>query len=210
MTLEISALLDGTVRRLAHVDRYSSVRVTRRENVAEHSFYVAFFALAIVRDLELRKVELDHLAVLEGAICHDIDEAVVGDLRRPVADAVPGLRDALDRARSGFVAGIAKEIGVPLVGSWETHRGDDLEAKVVVLADFLCVVSYLAEELRRGNELVRGDVLEVLKILSEFDAHEDLRCYYGDSHRWLMAHIERRDDLPGDRELIAKLNGGIK
>lgn len=212
MTLEIGALLDGTIRRLAHVDRYSSNRVTRRQNVAEHTFYVAFLAYALTRDLLDRGVEVDVLSVLEGAIAHDLDEAVIGDIRRPVTDAIPGVRDAIDAARGRFVTGIGNEIGVQLRETWEVHRGKSFEAAVIVLADLLEVVAYFVEELRRGNELVRGDAVELVEVLSarNFEAHPNLARYYREAHSWLRRYVNRVEEptVPGDRKLIERLIGG--
>jgi putative nucleotidyltransferase with HDIG domain len=214
MRLDVAKLLGGTARRLSHVRRYAALKVSRVENVAEHSFYVAFIAMAIAEDLRRKRVEVDVLKVIEGALCHDLDEAVGGDLPRPYIKAVPGLRERLNVIHARFVAGIGRELGFGnelgfgFGSSWRTQNQEELEGRIVALADVLEVAAYVAEEVRAGNGFFLGVLSEVI---DDFDrVAEDypppLREYVIDAIRWLDGLREER--LPGDVERIADLLEG--
>ena len=70
--LDIDQLLTGSIHRMSHVNRYSSVPVNRKENVAEHSWFVAFYAYMIGKDLEAHQHEVDFGELLSRALVHDL------------------------------------------------------------------------------------------------------------------------------------------
>lgn len=79
---------------LSHVPRWAIVPHTRLQSVADHSFRVA-----IIADEIRRKAKLDHdkvrpLNLLWGALVHDIDECVTGDIPGPVKSFLRFNRDA--------------------------------------------------------------------------------------------------------------------
>ena len=71
--------------RLRYIDRWSLMRNTRRENVAEHSYITALIAHAlcvIENELFGGKLNPDRAASL--ALYHDAAEVFTGDLPTPV------------------------------------------------------------------------------------------------------------------------------
>ena len=58
--INLSELLTGDTRQMSHVIRYSSLPHGRPENVAEHSYYVVFYALLLAKDLEKVGHKIDY------------------------------------------------------------------------------------------------------------------------------------------------------
>lgn len=156
-------MLSGSVHRLSHVNRYSSIPVIRKENVAEHTFWVAFYSLLIAKDIEktqlgARVVNFDRL--LSRSLLHDIDESHTGDFLRTVKYATPEMKQALDKVSVKMVERLERELGTDIREAWSTAKDETLEGAIVEVADFACVVAYVSEEVTTGNK-------HLLKVLSE-------------------------------------------
>jgi 5'-deoxynucleotidase YfbR-like HD superfamily hydrolase len=163
--LDLKAMLCGSVKRLAHVYRYSSLPVSRRENVAEHTAFVALFCLVIAKDLEDNSdVTVDRSKLLTSALLHDLDESLSGDFLRSVKLGVPGLKPLLDKACEGFLRSISTQLGVDLTTEWSHAKDSSLEGQILEVADLLGVASYLFEEFSSGNH-------HIFYILSELDEY---------------------------------------
>jgi 5'-deoxynucleotidase len=71
--------------RLRHIERWSLMRNTTSENVAEHSYHVALLAHVlgtVARDVFGRNVDPDRVAAY--ALFHDATEVFTGDIPTPV------------------------------------------------------------------------------------------------------------------------------
>jgi 5'-deoxynucleotidase YfbR-like HD superfamily hydrolase len=205
MTLDVAELLGGTVRRLSFVDRYAALRTARRENVAEHSFFVALVAMAIARDLRRLGIEIDELRIVSGALCHDLSEAVGGDLPRPYLSSVPRLKSLVTEVHERFAIGIGRKLGVDVDRDWNVHLCDDLEGRIVALADLLEVVAYVGEEVRGGNGHLRGVAREVVSgLVRAVDAFPaTLSRYILEAQEWLERIESER--VPGDVERVLEI-----
>jgi hypothetical protein len=85
---------------LAHICRYGG-HCRRFYSVAEHSVMIATYA----RDVEHRsKAQVRH------ALLHDAAEAYTGDIKRPVKNAVPAIRQAVRKVE----AVVAGALGIPI------------------------------------------------------------------------------------------------
>jgi 5'-deoxynucleotidase YfbR-like HD superfamily hydrolase len=207
--LNVGALLGGPVRRLSHVRRFAALRVARLENVAEHSYYVALMAMLIGRDLLTRGHEVDVGRCVDAALCHDLDEAVAGDLPRPFIAAVPGLRASMDAVNATFVRGIGAELGLDLEGEWVEQTAGSLEGGVVRLADLLDIVAYAAEEVRAGSEYARALAFELVGSgLIAKDWEDPLRTYVVAASTWLGDLLNGRRPIEGDTHLVKRLIRG--
>lgn len=152
MSLNLPSLIRGDVRRVSHVFRYSSFPVLRKESVAEHSFWVALLALAIVDDLCLDNES--KYKVVARALVHDIDESMTGDFIRSVKHSDPELLGRLDAISGTVVAGLDTECGTGFLDHWDNAKEDGLLGDVVRVVDFAVVLSYLIEEQSMGNGLL--------------------------------------------------------
>lgn len=154
----------GDVRRLSFVTRYSSIPISVKENVGEHSFWVALYAAMIHR--AARPAD-GHLAgaILLKAVIHDQAECVTGDIVRTFKYSSQALKDAIDEAESLIIDRFPKPIvdlyafQEDLSGMTERGRGDPdvqyVEA-VVKAGDFLSLQQYMNREWLRGNREIEG------------------------------------------------------
>ena len=148
------------LRRLSTVPRWTTVPMTRRQNVAEHSFHVAWIVLEIANYSDAVKngdLELSDLLTL--ALIHDESEAVSGDLATPfkrhwVADAVNDMEKAYDMGRH--------------------FKSLDPQAYAIIkMADLIEAIIWLNEESTLGNKLIKSiqkQIIESLqKVMIDFD-----------------------------------------
>ncbi len=176
-TLDLRTLLVGDVNRLRYIHRFGTALTLHKENVAEHSFYVAIYAYFI----SLYAIEAGHgvdLAnCLERALVHDLEESRTGDFPRPFKYRRPELKAMLDEAAADEVRIIVADI-VPenAIAServrlaWDTAREVQThEGCIVAFADFLSVVSHLWQEVNCSNVSMYDHYQSVMDYQSEFD-----------------------------------------
>jgi len=172
LELDIDALLSGKFHRLSHVNRYSSIPTIRKENVAEHSWYVAFYSYLLAKDLERRykdeELEIDYGKLLGRALLHDLDESLTGDFLRIIKYGHPDLKKALDEVSVSMMIHMTKEVGVNLLPDWKSAKDDDLEGHIVQVVDLARVVSYIWEEIKLGNEHIRPLLDEVCEYFETY------------------------------------------
>lgn len=98
------------------------------ESIAEHTLKVAFIAMVICRELEC----LDEYKVLKMALIHDLPEALISDIPKPIKERLDGER--LSKISLEIVKEILGERD--LVEAYlDYSKGESLEAKIVDLAD---------------------------------------------------------------------------
>lgn len=87
--------------RCKYIQRWSLMRNSQAENVAEHSFQTAVIAhgLAVIRLERFPELKplLDPRDVLAAALFHDVSEVITGDLPTPVKYQDPDLKKAYKR-----------------------------------------------------------------------------------------------------------------
>lgn len=155
MTIDWKTVLDacsGDVRRLSYVDRYTTIPVTFKENVAEHSYWVTLYSLIIHHAME----QPEYLTgpILSYALVHDLSECMSGDLVRTFKYLTPELKLAVSNAEEIIESGIPESIrnefsSIKNIGD----PSDRAYAKSVVkTADFVSLHQYMIREISRGNE----------------------------------------------------------
>jgi putative hydrolase of HD superfamily len=154
-----------------HVTRYSSLPVIKPENVAAHSWQVAFITYLIAHDLTEAGHQVDLGIALSGAITHDVSECLSGDIIRSYKYSSPEMEDITRRADAANVEKLAEQIGVSLLWDWTGAKDYSLEGRIVAFADYVCVVTYCVEEHRMGNtmldQIVEGVYLNLLRPLRD-------------------------------------------
>jgi 5'-deoxynucleotidase YfbR-like HD superfamily hydrolase len=70
------------LRTLSHVPRWSILRVIHRQSVADHMYYVSFYASQIAISEELSNSEIAELLMF--CITHDIPEVITSDIPGPI------------------------------------------------------------------------------------------------------------------------------
>lgn len=182
-------MLRGALNRASFVTRYSSHPVLIKENVAEHSFYVAMYSLILVNECGIR---CDLKKLLARALVHDIDESVTGDFQRTFKYGSPELRRALHDGAKAFTWDMlrvySRHTQATLYHLWDSAKDSDIEGEIILVADFLAVVAYIIREIRMGNEYG-------LAIASQCAvyANEVINRLKGE-HRTLVEVVQRADD----------------
>lgn len=158
-TLNIRELLTGDLNRLRYINRYSTSLVIHKENVAEHSYYVALGSMMICRWVKQNTAQRPNVStVLQRAIVHDMDESRTGDFQRPFKYSDPDLQTMLERAAEAeLVLAVAPlfpnspEFCEDVVHTWKSAKDDSLEGMIISFADYLSVISHLAAEVECAN-----------------------------------------------------------
>jgi 5'-deoxynucleotidase YfbR-like HD superfamily hydrolase len=176
--LNIESLISGPLMRLRNVVRFSNSSRNSNETVAEHSFYVAMFSMLIYLDMEQRGFfnkdnALDLRKMLMRALVHDVEESHSGDFIRTFKHSSPELSQAIENASTAFMHVIFNGIlhdPKELVQAWMESKENSLEGHIVRFADFLSVVSYIFNEVKRGNIGIYKDNRDSLhEYAKEFD-----------------------------------------
>lgn len=173
--------LTGKVSRMAHVTRYSSVAVIRRENVAEHSWWVAFISLIIGTDLNENGHGVDLEKLLTRALLHDLSECVSGDIIRTFKYSTPEIAAAIKAADEVSMQGLAAElgrVGDQIVDHWRNAKDSSLQGDIVSFADMADVVFYCRDEASTGNVGIKPVVQTMYeKWFCKFHNHPYLSQY---------------------------------
>lgn len=155
-------------RGLSLVDRWNFHYRITRENVAEHSFWVAFYAMCLMDLDDIDSVSHLRTAVLEKALVHDLEEAVTGDcpalVKRYIKAgwskiAAMGLEQAVSDAPHNVRARILNR----------AHgEDDDIADRYVKAADIIDVIEYCLHEEHHGNQQVYLIKNEMFSLLHKF------------------------------------------
>lgn len=161
-------------RNLAHVVRFNNRPQHFPESVAEHSYYVAYFALLLCKVMTKHNLEVDTTKVLQMALIHDSEEGFSGDILNPfkhyndrVFEAIREVnKEMIDEVFADLPDNLAKE----LIQIWkEENAATSLEAQVVKVADKLSLLSKCFEEIKAGNLYFKEIYSRELKELSNLD-----------------------------------------
>jgi len=163
-------------RSLMTVGRFSVYKCHFREDVAQHSYYTALYAM-IIADIERQRgTRIDVERLLRMALLHDAEEARTGDIHHPCKHQDEPFAEKLnDRALEWFVelmGSLPKDIANEYIGLRRASR--DLsapEAKIVKAADKIEALLWAYEEYLLGNEHVRRAKI-VEDILSKLEKIE--------------------------------------
>ena len=140
--------------RMKYILRWSLMRNTRGENIAEHSYYTAVIAhmLALIRrDVFSKPIEPEKVAMY--ALYHDTGEILTGDMPTPIKYLNPEIRDVYKQieasAAQKLVRDLPEEIKPALEEALSEGQGD--VAKLVKAADKLSAYLKCVEERCAGN-----------------------------------------------------------
>jgi len=154
------------------VERFSVYKCHFREDVAQHSYLTALYAM-ILADLERhrgRRVDVEKL--LRMALLHDAEESRTGDIHHPFKHQDPAFTQTIDdRALqwfNGLMSGLPDALAQMYIEARKAERNHTTEAILVRAADKLEALLWAYEEYLLGNKHVR-DAKIVEDILSKLD-----------------------------------------
>lgn len=139
--------------RMKHIERWALMRNTQKENIAEHSYYVAVLAhtLGVIRrDVFGVPCEPERFALC--ALYHDISEILTGDMPTPIKYFNPAIRDAYHQVEKISNEKLVSHLPEEMRHEWEGLLNEDGEAKNIVhAADKLSAYLKCVEEVFAGN-----------------------------------------------------------
>lgn len=185
-TLNLENILVGDINRLRYISRFSTALVAHRENVAEHSFYVAWYSMLITQDVNRRLISstdaaepyLDMAIVLQKAIVHDAEEARTGDIYRPFKISNPELTKLLHECARNEMKTLLMDTSEDrtlvsrMYHLWDRARDGSPEGCVVAFADYLGVLAHMLSELRTANFTMRTHYESMVAYSQEFQRPE--------------------------------------
>ena len=174
----------GDVRRLSYADRFTTIPVTLRENVAEHSYWVSLYAVMIHQSLGGDPSLLGAISV--HALTHDLAECITGDVVRTFKYSTEELKQAIDSAEEIMLRALPEAVQ-DLYPLWEGLAGDRKAyvKAVIKAADFVSLFQYMNREVLRGNreidqfiQRLRND-LRMMAKKSRKDPNADVQEFAG-------------------------------
>jgi len=154
------------------VERFSVYKCHFREDVAQHSYMTALYAmiLADIERCEGREVNVERL--LRMALLHDAEESRTGDIHHPFKHQDTTFSKTIDdRALQWFrnlMLSLPASLAQDYIQLRKAEQGDSTEALLVRAADKLEALLWAYEEYLLGNEHVREAKI-VEDILSKLD-----------------------------------------
>ncbi len=155
------------------VGRFSVYKCHFREDVAQHSYFTAVYAM-ILADLERGKgTKVDVEKLLRMALLHDAEEARTGDIHHPFKHQDAPFAETLDnRALEWFenlMGGLPEDLAHDYIRLRRASREISAnEASILKAADKIEALLWAYEEYLLGNVHVRRALI-VEDILSKLD-----------------------------------------
>lgn len=151
--------------RCRYIQRWSLMRNTEKENVAEHSFQTAVIAhgLAVIRLAYFPELEpqVDPRDVLAAALFHDVSEVITGDLPTPVKYHDPELKEAYKRiehlACEDLLAMLPRPLRPYYSGLIEAENGAVREPEDETIEALVKAADKLSAYLKCHGELAQGN-----------------------------------------------------
>lgn len=145
----MNQLFPPELRTASVVQRWSIVRTLNPDSVANHSFFVTFYALQIARLIEWPGPYVD---LTFAALMHDVEETFTGDILGPVKKQIID-----EAALANFVSAQMKE-RLPLLEAqldviYDSMWGSSIE-RIIKVADKIDACIFLILEQRMGNAVL--------------------------------------------------------
>lgn len=142
--------------RMKYINRWSLMRNTVTENIAEHSLEVGMIAhaLAVIGNTRFGKnLDCNRLAVL--AMYHDTTEIITGDMPTPVKYYAPEIRDAYKNVERVAAEQLLSKLPPEMKQQYESimipAEADAVLWRYVKAADKLSAYIKCIEEISMGN-----------------------------------------------------------
>lgn len=174
------------VQRLTYIDRCSNIPHIKEYSVAQHSFFIAFYAM-LFADLENQRGEdYDTSEVIKRAILHDLEESITGDILFPLHNKHPKFKKKLDEIRKDSVnqelfMELPKKLRKYYIGLWEHAKDETKEGRLVACMDKFEILLFAVYEIELGNKKfkeiynnAKNIICEEYPIRSVLDAIESI------------------------------------
>ena len=157
---------------LCYIERCSNTLHIRPYSVAQHSFYIALYAM-IFADIENERIHenevmgMDYVSnlydtseVMKKALLHDIEESLTGDILYPVHHDNKSFKETLDKVRDKCVneevfKELPKNVRKYYIKLWRTSKDTSKEGILVACMDKFEILMFAIQELDMGNQAFR-------------------------------------------------------
>jgi len=166
------------LRDMSFVHRWGIVRCIKPQNIAEHSFYVAYYSMQIYRALH-PEVDIPPTLLIH-ALCHDLAETATGDIPGPSKRAITDA-DTLKR--------FERQIVYDRFGYSDVFVEEDFR-RIIKVADLIDEVMYLLTERTLGNNSIIDALDHSTERLLEYVAN-----IFPEPHQMILLKIIQDDML---------------
>lgn len=192
--------------RLSCILRFNNTPRIASENVAEHSYYVAFLSMLIGDYLESKGSNIDRLRLLQMALLHDIEEAVSGDILAPIKRGAFKEELNKENIKNIMVLTGGLENGEKYATLWrEAGSEQTLESKIIKLMDRLSCIIYCIREIHLGNKyfsaILECEAKSILKYASKIP---NATKFIAEAVNYTLSYIS------GDEEIYDAINKAVR
>lgn len=157
----LSSAVDRELYKMSNIWRYNSRLIMKSENLAEHSFYVAFKVYELGYKLGIDEARIAKAAKI--ALCHDCGEIYTGDLPHSLKIYSPEIKKISEQLEVELIAKNFPFFGEDFRSFAE--RDDEIVTTLVETADCIDVIMYIDREEQLGNR--DEDILQIRAECSE-------------------------------------------
>lgn len=167
----LSRAVDKELYKMSNIWRYSSRLIQKPENLAEHSFYVAFKVYELGYFYNIPEDKINKAAKI--ALCHDCGEIYTGDLPHSLKVYSPDIKRLSEELEVKLIKENFKFFG----NDFEEYvnKTDPIVCALVELADVIDVIMFIDREESLGNK--DEDILQIrnecteryIKLVIEFE-----------------------------------------
>lgn len=174
-----NAEINLNYRRLMEINRCNNFQTIKKEDVAQHSFYVALYSTIIAREYNKNTVEhglqsFDIKTVMENALFHDIEETFVSDIPHNVKHHDENTNIAVERAVSSIIDSMYDRTFAKNFIDINRRAKVGFEGKLIDIVDMLELGLYCCEEVSKGNKLMRPLLKKAVNIIKVRDLFDEL------------------------------------
>lgn len=200
----------GMLSGLSGTYRFSNAKLIHRESVLEHlggvtlTCFLIYHEIAEIDDNFPDRVDLD--AVLSKAICHDVEELLMGDIPRTTKYADRESTLAFKAMEARAINTIFEDLAIDSDAMIVSHEiaKKDTSGLIVKIADVMAVVYKVHEEaVERGNRSMVSRATSVMSQLNgcvrDVDACKDFNPR---SKAFLIDLIEQAQDVVREAERV--------
>lgn len=146
----IDNLLNDKINLMDSVHRQATISTIKQENIAQHSFHVAYYALKLSKALNLSE-QLQGEIVIE-ALIHDIAETSISDVPSNVKHSVPELKPLLDKAEDLAIEKYFPEISDEFKKLRQDENEKNIKGTIIKIADIIAFIQFCLTEEELGNK----------------------------------------------------------
>lgn len=150
--------------------RYNNRHRIHNEDLAQHSYMVAYNIIKIAYDYSIEDSIRDRAVAM--AITHDYSELYTADLPHDCKVAYPELKVILNKIEKEFIHNEAPELESLFL---EYSNENSLSCKLVTLGDAISVLQYVNREQIHGNtsqdiDIIKNEVsLRIVKLFEDLE-----------------------------------------